>query len=54
MASHYTQYEEGMFVKYIKTVNFSQVQMRQQSANIEIVNGDNLVFKITLWREEIK
>ena len=51
MVSHYTQYEKSMFVKYIKNVNFSQVQMRQQLANIELVDGDNLVLKITLWRE---
>ena len=39
-----------MFVKYIKNVNFSQVQMRQQLGNIEIGDGDNLVLKVTLWR----
>ena len=54
MVSHYTQYEQSMFVKYIKNVNFSQLQMRQQLANLKIVGGDNLVLKITLWREKIK
>ena len=54
MVSCCAQYEQSMFVKYIKNVNVSQVQMRQQLANIEPVDGDNLVLKIILWREKIK
>ena len=54
MSPHYAQYKKSIFVKYIKNVNFSQVQIRQQLANVELVDNDNIVLTVTLWREKIR
>ena len=53
MLDNYAQYKKSIFVKYIENKSFSQVQIRQQLANVEPVDDDNLVLKITLWKEKI-
>ena len=54
MLPHYALYKQSIFVKYIKTVNFSQGQIRQQLANVKLIDDENLVWKITFWREKIR